>query len=103
MQTHRHLPKERRQAHHDGCPQHVRMLPLERTHRRPAERGNENRHEVRNRERKDVRSIQVGEAMKFEEFDFKRAAKSEKAMNAIANIVAATLWALMFIAIAWRL
>ena len=40
--------------------------------------------------------------MKFDEFDFKRAAKSEKAMNAIANIVAATLWAFMFIAIAWR-
>lgn len=41
--------------------------------------------------------------MNFEEFDFKRAAKSENAMNAIANIVAATLWALMFIVIAWRL
>lgn len=40
--------------------------------------------------------------MNFDEFDFKRAAKSEKAMNAIANLVAATLWALMFIAIAWR-
>ena len=41
--------------------------------------------------------------MNFEEFDFKRAEKSEKAMNAIGYIVAATLWALMFIAIAWRL
>ena len=41
--------------------------------------------------------------MNFEEFDFKRVAKSEKAMNAIANIFAATLWVLMFIAIAWRL
>ena len=40
--------------------------------------------------------------MNFEEFDFKRAAKSEKAMNVIANIVAATLWVLIFIAISWR-
>jgi uncharacterized membrane protein len=40
--------------------------------------------------------------MNFEEFDFKRAAKSEKTMNTIANIVAATLWVLMFTAIAWR-
>lgn len=40
--------------------------------------------------------------MNFEEFDFKKAAKSEKMMNTIANIVAATLWVLMFIAIAWR-
>lgn len=41
--------------------------------------------------------------MKFEEFDFKRAIKSEKAMNAIANVLALSIWALFFVVLAYEL
>lgn len=41
--------------------------------------------------------------MKFEEFDFKRAINSDKAMNAIANVLALSLWALFFVVLAYEL
>lgn len=39
--------------------------------------------------------------MKFEEFDFKRVAKSEKAMDAIAVGICAVLWIICIICVAW--
>ena len=41
--------------------------------------------------------------MKFEEFDFKRAIKSEKAMNAIAAALCAVLWASCIVYMCWSL
>lgn len=41
--------------------------------------------------------------MNFEEFDFKRAINSDKAMNAIANVLALSLWALFFVVLAYKL
>jgi len=41
--------------------------------------------------------------MNFEEFDFKRAIKSDKVMDAIAGGVCAVLWATCIIYMAWRM
>lgn len=41
--------------------------------------------------------------MKFEEFDFKRAIKSDKVMEFIAGGVCAVLWTICIIYLAWRM